>query len=689
MSNSTTIRFSFPHHIRRILLSISILLLFGISACATGSEKAYTKDGKAYGHVRGTFRHRWWNYYERGLSFAEGKYYGEAVSDLREAIRQRSEDQRMARTYGMHFIDYFPHRELGIILYETQDLDTAKQELELSLGHFPSAKAHFYLDRIRKIMIEQTGKEIPFPALGLDLEKKEIWSRDDPIQLSGEASDENYISEITIMGTPFYIGESSRHVPFKKSLSLPQGKHIVEVTAKNLSGKVSTLVRTIHIDREGPIISIEQLAFEDTSDSKIFISGVIFDEAGVTELRINKKTIPADGKEEFLFSQELVSDGEDLELKAVDRLGNETTARISLQSVLDESNNKGTGYRQNTESILLASTDLKGLRLAAIFGPNDNQPPIISIKGWTDRQAVFLDRLYLEGNVRDDSKIVRLSINQAPILRREGKRIFFTHVVDLQEGENQFVIEADDEEGNTATRKIIVIRKIPKALQLEERLSITVLPFEQRNQVSKASFLFQDNLIDALVNQNRFRIIERDKLDVILQEQKLSRTKLIDRKTALKLGRLIAAQSVLTGSIIQTRNGIEIVVRLVDTETSEIIATEDVYDEIYDLLALRSLSEGMAIKLHQQFPLLDGLIIQKKGNYIFSDLGMDKIKIRRRLIIYREEPIKHPVTGKILGSDNIILGRAHVTQVMPDLSKAEILKGEVAGIRPMDKVITE
>ena len=123
----------------------------------------------------------------------------------------------------------------------------------------------------------------------------------------------------------------------------------------------------------------------------------------------------------------------------------------------------------------------------------------------------------------------------------------------------------------------------PKALLLEERLRLTVLPFEQKGSVSKTSRSFQGNLIDALFNQKRFRVVERNLLDLILQEHKLSRTKLIDKNTAIKLGKLVATQSIITGSIIESRTGLEIVGRIVDTETSEILATEDVYDEIKDI----------------------------------------------------------------------------------------------------------
>ncbi len=93
--------------------------------------------GKQYGTVKGTFRDRWWNYYERGLSFAEGAFYIEAIDDFRKAASREIRDQRTARTYGMHFIDYFPHREMGIAHYLLGDLEAARKELALSLTQFP------------------------------------------------------------------------------------------------------------------------------------------------------------------------------------------------------------------------------------------------------------------------------------------------------------------------------------------------------------------------------------------------------------------------------------------------------------------------------------------------------------------------------------------------------------------------
>ncbi len=549
------------------LLAVSIL-----SGCAHQPDRAaYTKDGKTYGQVRGTFRHKWWNYYERGLSFADGRFFEEAARDFKLAIEKREKDQRMARTYGMHFVD--------------------------------------------------------------------------------------------------------------EPLELAQGRHTVEVEARNLMGRTTKRSVVINVDRQGPVITVEDLSVDPASPEKRpTLRGFIYDEAGVSELIVNGRGIPIQKGREVPFAEKLPPNSSAVEVVAVDSLGNRTSAHVEVSI---------SSIRRKPLMLAFAGADIRGLLVAGLFGPKDKQPPRISLKGWADSETVYMDKVYLDGHAADEGTIESLTLNQKPIMRRKGKRIFFNQVVHLKKGKNTIIIEAKDAAGNVANRELVVTRHVPKALQLAERLSMTVLPFGQKEAVSEASLSFQDNLTDALVNRNRFRLIERDKLDLILQEQKLSRSKLIDKKTALKLGKLMAAQTIIAGNIIETSIGVEIVGRVIDTETSEILASEDVYDEVKDLQGLRTLAEGMAIRIHRKFPLLSGTVIKQKGKWIFTDIGDDKIDLQGRLIVYHEEPIKHPVTGKLLGADNEILGRARVVQVMPGMSKAEMLEGKAASVKPLDKVISE
>jgi TolB-like protein len=648
------------------------LLLAGCAEQPVGP--VYTKEGKEYGKVQGAFRGRWWNYFERGLSYGEGGFYKEAFEDFRMAIEQRSEDERMARTYGMHFIDYFPHRELGVVFFRMGNLKAARSELETSIAQFPTAKARFYLDRVRKALIEEEAKDVPPPRLVLDIERDELWTREDPVILSGTAEDERYVAGITISGAPLFLEGAQTKVFLREPLHLTQGTHEVKVEARNLMGKTALQRVIIHVDREGPVIALESV---EHLEEGVIISGWVYDDTAVTELIISETPVLGHPGREISFRSTLPRGKREVELVTRDRLGNETSARLDL-----------TPPSRSQAPIRLASTDPR-LLLASILKPKDTRPPDIKLKGWTDSQTVFLEKAYIDGQVVDASPIVSLTINGAPIHRRKGTQIFFGHLAELRKGDNQIVIEATDEVGNAAAKRISVTRQIPAALQIQERLSLTVLPFEQSGVASALSLSFQDRLIDSLVNLDRFRVVERKELDLILEEQKRSQTDLIDRSTALRMGKLVAAQSIVTGHIIETKTGTEIIGRLIDTETSEILATQDVYGEDKDFRALSTLAEGLAVKFHRDFPLANGLVIQQKGDAVLTDLGQDKVKLQRRLILYRETPVKHPVTGKVVGADNVIMGRARVTQVMPEMSKADVLDGKAESIKALDKVIAE
>ena len=667
---------------------IKNISIFALAICLAGffpscesARSTYTRDGKEYGVTKGIFRARWWNYYERGGSFADGGFWEDSARDFREAIGQRPHDQRMARTYGMHTVDYFPHRELGIVCYRMGNFEEARKELTLSLSQYPSSKTRFYLDRVKKSLMEKKGGEVAPPTLFIDFPKNDVWTREDPVLISGTAEDNHLVSSVKIRGVPLFMEAAQQRISFREIMDLAQGQHTVEVEAKNLMGRISRRSVVIHVDREGPLITVEDLNVNSVAPGQpATIRGFIYDAAGVSELIVNGRAVPIQKGREVSFREKLRANAHTVLLVAVDALGNRTSAQVDVSI---------SSMKQKPLMLACAGTDVSGLLVAGIFGPKDTRPPRISLKGWADSQTVYIDKVYLDGHAADEGMIESLTLNQKPIMRRKGKRIFFNQVVRLKKGKNTITIEAKDDAGNVATRELIVTRLVPKALQLADRLSMTILPFGQKGAISDASLSFQDNLTDALVNRNRFRLIERDKLDLILQEQKLSRSKLIDKDTALQLGKLMAAQTIVTGNIIETGIGVEIIGRVIDTETSEILVAEDVYDEVKDLQGLKTLAEGMAIKIHRKFPLLSGTVIKQKGKWIFTDIGDDKIGLQGRLIVYHEEPIKHPVTGKLLGADNEILGRARVVQVMPGMSKAVISDGNPASVKPLDKVISE
>ena len=60
-----------------VVSRLAVLTALFVSGCAEQKDQ-YTRDGNEYGTTSGSFRGRWWNYYERGRSFSDGRFHKEA-----------------------------------------------------------------------------------------------------------------------------------------------------------------------------------------------------------------------------------------------------------------------------------------------------------------------------------------------------------------------------------------------------------------------------------------------------------------------------------------------------------------------------------------------------------------------------------------------------------------------------------
>jgi tetratricopeptide (TPR) repeat protein len=110
--------------------------------------------------VNGVFSTEWWEYYKNAKRLAEAQKWEEAINEYLNAICLNDTDRSRARTYGMHFIEYFPHRELGIAYYNLGDLKRAEMELQKSLSLEKSVRAYEYLEKIKGGFIPSTPAAI-------------------------------------------------------------------------------------------------------------------------------------------------------------------------------------------------------------------------------------------------------------------------------------------------------------------------------------------------------------------------------------------------------------------------------------------------------------------------------------------------------------------------------------------------
>lgn len=91
---------------------------------------------------------KWYNFYDEGLKEMKKENWSKAIENFKEAVKTKYQDTKKIKTYGMHFIEYFPHREIGICFYHLGQNDIAERELRLSLQHEYSSRAQDYLSRL-------------------------------------------------------------------------------------------------------------------------------------------------------------------------------------------------------------------------------------------------------------------------------------------------------------------------------------------------------------------------------------------------------------------------------------------------------------------------------------------------------------------------------------------------------------
>ena len=126
----------------------------------------------------------------------------------------------------------------------------------------------------------------------------------------------------------------------------------------------------------------------------------------------------------------------------------------------------------------------------------------------------------------------------------------------------------------------------------EKNNRLVVLYFDNTSKNKKLDPLrktLADMLISDISDLQSVNVVEREKLEDIIKELNLSKTKYIDRKSALKIGRMLSAKYIMIGSFIDPPiEGLPLRVdaKIIDVETSEIKWAKGVTGEKKDLYKL-------------------------------------------------------------------------------------------------------
>lgn len=230
---------------RNLFWVAMLTLSVEFAGCVSSPEKSGgdLSGTSGCGKTVGIFLGHWNDYYERGLSFLACERWSEAEQDLRVAISKRSHESRAAHTDSAYLdsvIPYFPHRELGVLLYQKGEYEAALQELEFSLTQESTDRAKRYLDKARKKLIDRDYLDRIPPLLSVTVRVVSDTGQGQTVSVHGVARDDTYISQVLVNGEPIRGLElSDRSVSFTKQLWQSSAEAPIRIEAIDLAGRSS------------------------------------------------------------------------------------------------------------------------------------------------------------------------------------------------------------------------------------------------------------------------------------------------------------------------------------------------------------------------------------------------------------------------------------------------------------------
>lgn len=231
---------------------------------------------------------------------------------------------------------------------------------------------------------------------------------------------------------------------------------------------------------------------------------------------------------------------------------------------------------------------------------------------------------------------------------------------------------------------------------------IGVVEFENKSAYGQGRLggAASDILVTELVKSGKFTVVERDRMNKIMEEQKLQSQGLIDSQTAVQIGQVMGLEAIVVGSVSQfgvKKEGSDYLItqskqqvaevavdlRLIDVQSGQVIladsgkgrakskkasflgmGTKGGYDETLEGEALRAalvqFVENAASQLNKK--AWSCMVADASGNELYLNAGQDSgVETGMKLDCYRQgAEIRDPRSNQVIGHREEYLGRAEV-----------------------------
>jgi TolB-like protein len=177
----------------------------------------------------------------------------------------------------------------------------------------------------------------------------------------------------------------------------------------------------------------------------------------------------------------------------------------------------------------------------------------------------------------------------------------------------------------------------------------------------------QQMLITEFAENGALRVVDRGRINELLAEQDLGASGRVDANTAAEIGRVVGAKYTVMGGFVDFYGDLRIDVRIVDTETSEIVKVERARDERENMFTMVvDLADGITKGLSLP-PLPAGQLQERQERS--SRIDQEAVRLYTRGLLYAERG----------DTERAIELFSRVTQEFPEYTEAREALRQIQG----------
>lgn len=156
--------------------------------------------------------------------------------------------------------------------------------------------------------------------------------------------------------------------------------------------------------------------------------------------------------------------------------------------------------------------------------------------------------------------------------------------------------------------------------------TLVVMDFANENVSANDAKIVTDRIRTALVDYNQFDVVEREKFEEIINEQGIQVSGCTSDECVVEIGQIAGAKYMVAGSISKAGGGFYISARIIDVETSKMLAKKDMLLRSSDIFEVLDSAPDLVNDLMQQFSQKKALSLGA-GSVMVGQSKLGRVKL--------------------------------------------------------------